>query len=212
MLVGCGAAAGLVALGGCSIGSAEGSPAAISQRDLRPEAASVVARTRAEVGDCRQGAVVLKAVAYDSDTVPDEIGIWTRAEVYPGRNLRDCESDWVQQGIDMGHDWSDLQSDRDAGVTGESNIVYTEESSPGYTLQNTSTPRHARWQIRAEGNAAESTTPYEFRSTFRPAEGVGDGDDLADITVHAPMSGSGLFGDSETFSLSRTLTYGETEE
>ena len=212
MLVGCGTAAGLAALGGCSIGSSEGSSAAIAQRDLQPEAASVVARIQAEVADCRQGAVVLRAVGYDSDTRPGEIGIWTRTRVYPGRNLRDCESDWVQQGIDMGHDWSDLQPDTEASVFWDSNIVYTDEPSPGYTLQNTSSRRHARWEIRTQGNAAESNTTYEFRSTLRPIEGVGDGDDLADITLHAPMSSSSLFGDSKTLSLSRTLTYGETEK
>lgn len=212
MLVGCGTAAGLAALGGCSIGSSEGTPAALSQRDLQPEAASVVARTQAEVADCRQGAVQLKAVGYDPDNDRDEIGIWTRARVYPGRNLRDCESDWVQQGIDMDHDWSDLQPDTKASVNWDSNIAYADEASARYTLMNTSARRHARWQVRTQEQVAESNTTYEFRSTLRPIDGVGDGDDLADITLHAPMSSSGLFGDSETLSLSRTLTYGETEK
>lgn len=212
MLVGCGTAAGLTALGGCSIGSSEGTPAVLSQRDLQPEASSMVASTQAEVADCQQGAVELEAVGYDPDTRPNEIGIWTRARVYPGRNLRDCESDWVQQGIDMGHDWSDLQPDTKASVNWDSNIVYAGEASARYTLMNTSARRHARWQVRTQRSVEESNTTYEFRSTLRPIDGVGDGDDLAEITVDAPMSSSGFFGDSKTLSLSRTLTYGETEE
>lgn len=209
VLASSGAAAALT-LSGCSFGSSGGTHATHSNRALRPEEAPVVARTRAERSTCPQGAAELTAVAYDVD--PDEIVVWTRARIIPGMNRADCESGWVQRGVDMVHDWSGLRPDAEAGVTWDANVVPTDKQSPEYTLQNTSNTRRARWQIRTRQQfVAESTDTYEFRSAFGPIDNVGPGDDLVDITVEFPVSSGGLFANSETFTLQQTLTYGDRD-
>lgn len=196
-------------LAGCAIGTTAGTPATHANRTLQPQDASVVAGTGAELRDCPQGGLLFRARAYD--TGQDELVVWTRVRVIPGRNRTDCESDWVQTGVDMVHDWSDLRPDGETGLSWAANVVPTDKASPEYNLRNTSDTRHARWQIRTRGSAAESTALYEFRSTFGPANTIGDGDDLAELTVEVPVESGSLFGDSETFSLTPTLTYGNRE-
>lgn len=208
-LLAAGGTAATVTLPGCSSGPDRTGWTFDQDRDLRPDDASVVARTRIERTDCPHGAVEFEAVAYDPGT--DDLVLVTRPEVVPGVNLDECEGEWGQEGVDVTHDWSGLVSGSDTRVSRTSDLVPVNRPGGQYGLQDRSDIAGgiARWTVRTA--APESTVPYAFRSTYGPADGVGAGDELADISVEVPLSSGGLLGGSETLSLSTTLTYGRRE-
>jgi hypothetical protein len=199
------------ALAGCSaFGGPDGSPANVEEhRDLQPEDGEVVARTTAQQIGCPRGDVELQAIAYEHSD--GDLQVVTEMSVRPGE--RGCDSDWRHAGIDAIHDWSGVASAAESFVTGvETNVRYADTSDPEVHLENTGNTEVGEWGVRrasADGGIRER---YAFRSTYAGAT-VGTGDDLATVTAEVPFSTGGLLGgESETVTLSETLTYGEREE
>lgn len=207
-LLATGGTATVTALAGCAaLSSVEGSPANVQEhRDLRPDEGSVVARATAERAGCPRGDTELRAVAYER---PDgDLYVLTTVEVNAG--ARRCNSDWRHGGIDATHDWSEVAAEAESFVTGtSSNVVYVDASDPEVRLRNTSNTEAGEWRVRRASDDGGIPETYAFRSTYAGAK-VGAGDDLATVTAAVPLSTDGLFGgESETVTLSETLTYGE---
>lgn len=207
-LLAAGGTATVTALAGCSaFASPEGSPANVQEhRALRPDEGSAVARTTAERAGCPRGDTELRAVAYEQSD--GALQVLTTVAVHAG--ARRCNSDWRHDGTDTTHDWSEVASGDESFVAGtSSNVVYVDASDPEVRLRNTSNTEAGEWRVRRASDDGGIPETYAFRSTYAGAA-VGTGDDLATVTAAVPLSTGGLFGgESETVTLSETLTYGE---
>lgn len=210
-LLAAGGTATVTALAGCAaFADTEGSPANVQEhRDLRPDEGSIVARTATERTGCPRGDTELVAVAYERPD--DDIQVLTTVEVHAG--ARRCDSDWRHDGIDTTHNWSEVTSEDESFVTGTgSNVLYADTDEPEVYLQNTGNTEVGEWGVRRASEDGGVPETYAFRSTYAGAD-VGAGDDLATVTAAVPLSTGGLFGgESETVTLSETLTYGEEAE
>jgi hypothetical protein len=204
--------AAATALAGCSaLGGPDGSAANVEEdRDLRPEVASLVARTTAERVACPRGDVEVRNLAYEFET--GDLQLVSIVEVRPG--ARGCDdSDWRHEGIDLSQAWSGLGPETEAAVAGfESNVRYADTDDPEVLLRTHGSAETPEWAVRRASDDGDVPERYAFRSTYVGA-GAEAGDELAAVTAAVPFSTGGLLGgESETVTRTETLVYGEREE
>lgn len=216
LLAACGTIA-TVGVTGCSALTDEPNAEIVHTLALRPETKDPVARIAAQEQDCPRGSVTLRAAAYEEDS--GGMQVFSEVRVSPG--AYECETDWSHDGIDMFHDWSRVAPNTDSGLTDTgSNVTHSGSQEARFTLENKSSAVTGKWIIRL---VSEGTTPetYRFLTTFSRMDDddgpnklsavIAEGDELATVRFDAPLSTGGVFGESATMNLDRTLTYGDVD-